>query len=499
MKERRSYSEMDKLLEEIKQGIDVRANLIALRKELKQATSQQAKCVNTENALWKELLQHEDPKVRKNAALLIGDIYIQELIEDLYQAYIQEETLFVRSDYLKAMSQLDFSEYQEKLQARLKEMQQQEVAEDGQKHYREELTALQKMLLLNTRKERHTFTGINHKYDVILTTNRNFREVTARQVTGKQISLVPLGVKVRQADIVELQKVRTFRDMLFVLNIQTVGPEPKAAAEALATSDLLELLARAHGINGPFYFRFSISGPMPLDKRSIFIKKCSFELEQRSGRKLINTASDYEIEIQLLERKDGTFLPLVKMCTWQDLRFSYRKESIATSIHPSVAALIAELAKPYLKENVQVLDPFCGVGTMLIERDKIVAADPVYGTDIFGEAIRKARENTTLADREFYYIQRNFFDFKHQYLFDEIFTNMPVRNKKTKEEQEELYRKFFRKASEVLKVGGVMILYSNEKGYIKKQLRLREEWKMLKEFCLNEKEEFSVYIIMKRA
>lgn len=490
---------MDKLLEEIKQGINVRANLIALRKELKQATIQQAKSVNAEVGLLKELLQHEDPKVRKNVALLIGDIYKQELIEDLYQAYIQEKTMFVRSDYLKAMSQLDFSAYQEKLQARLEEMKQQEVAEEGQKHYREEMTALQKMVLLHTTKEKHTFTGVKHKYDVILTTNRNFREVTAKQVSGKQITLVPLGVKVRQADVVELQKVRTYRDLLFVLNVQTAGPEPKAAAEALAKSDLLELLERAHGIAGPFYFRISIGGPMPLDKRSTFIKKCSFELEQKSGQKLINSASDYEIEIQLLERKDGTFLPLVKMHTWKDNRFSYRKESIATSIHPSAAALITELAKPYLKENAQVLDPFCGVGTMLIERDKAVEADPVYGIDIFGEAIQKARENTALADKEFYYIQRNFFDFRHEYLFDEIFTNMPVRNKKTREEQEELYGKFFRKAAEVLKVGGVMVLYSNEKGYIKKQLRLREEWKLVKEFCLNEKEDFSVYIITKKA
>ena len=30
--------------------------------------------------------------------------------------------------------------------------------------------------------------------------------------------------------------------------------------------------------------------------------------------------------------------------------------------------MIVALAEPYLKENAQILDPFCGVGTMLIER-----------------------------------------------------------------------------------------------------------------------------------
>ena len=37
-----------------------------------------------------------------------------------------------------------------------------------------------------------------------------------------------------------------------------------------------------------------------------------------------------------------------------------------------------------LKENAQILDPFCGVGTMLIERDIRVPAREKYGIDIFG-------------------------------------------------------------------------------------------------------------------
>ena len=40
------------------------------------------------------------------------------------------------------------------------------------------------------------------------------------------------------------------------------------------------------------------------------------------------------------------------------------------------------LAKPYLKEDAAVLDPFCGVGTMLIERNKVLPARSLYGIDI---------------------------------------------------------------------------------------------------------------------
>jgi len=213
---------------------------------------------------------------------------------------------------------------------------------------------------------------------------------------------------------------------------------------------------------------------------------------------MVNTPSDYDIEIKLLERKDGTFMPVVKMYTLEDVRFSYRKESISASIHPSDAALIAALVKPYLTEGAQVLDPFCGVGTMLIERDMAVKAGPMYGIDIFGEAIVKARENTKHTQKEIYYINRDFYEFTHDYLFDEIFTNMPVRGKKTREEHEMFYQKFFDKALKLMKSDGILILYSDEKGYIKKQVRLNKQLKLLNEYCINEKEDFSVYVLGQR-
>ncbi len=48
---------------------------------------------------------------------------------------------------------------------------------------------------------------------------------------------------------------------------------------------------------------------------------------------------------------------------------------------------ITQLAKDYLKEEAQVLDPFCGVGTMLIERNQVKKAKVMYGVDLYGEAI----------------------------------------------------------------------------------------------------------------
>lgn len=518
---------MEKLIEAILQNRDIRVNLIEIRQRMKQPGEREvflrllSDTPELSSAL-RGLLADEDPKVRKNAALIVGEANAGESLQALYEAYCQEETLFIRGDYLKAMGQMDYRPLLGKLKERLEEMKDQEVPQEELKHYREEMTQLQKLLLKMQPGKKHVFTGMDGRYDVLLTCNRNFREVTARQVNGD--GEVSLGVRVRRADLRQIFRVRTFRELLFVLNVTGIGPEPEEAARALADSNLLSLLAQGHNsearndqqrhhdpkkendsVQGrsqeksapmdPFRFRITVIGKMPLDKRSAFIRKCSFALEQASGRKLLNSASDYEVELRLMERKDGTFLPLLKLHTLKDPRFSYRRESIAASIHPSDAALIAALTRPYLIENAQVLDPFCGVGTMLVERDIARSAKGLFGVDIFGEAIEKARENAKLTEKEIHYVNRDFFDFTHKGLFDEIFTNMPIRGKKTREEQDAFYQSFFEKAEDVLKPGGIMVLYSNEKGFIKKQLRLREEWKLVNEFCLNEKEDFSVYVI----
>lgn len=58
---------------------------------------------------------------------------------------------------------------------------------------------------------------------------------------------------------------------------------------------------------------------------------------------------------------------------------------------------------------------------MLMERDLLVPAGDMYGLDIFGEAVIKARENAKAAGRQINYINRDFFDFTHKYLLMKSF------------------------------------------------------------------------------
>ena len=154
-----------------------------------------------------------------------------------------------------------------------------------------------------------------------------------------------------------------------------------------------------------------------------------------------------------------------------------------------------ELAKPYLKENAQIMDPFCGVGTMLIERDKLVRAREMYGTDTFGDAIIYARENTKIAGKHINYIHRDFFDFRHQYRFDEIITNMPWRGKKSQAETEDFINKFFTKAKEVLDTCGTIIMYTNESAIVKEQIENQSCYRLLMEKVILDKKNFELLVI----
>jgi len=93
------------------------------------------------------------------------------------------------------------------------------------------------------------------------------------------------------------------------------------------------------------------------------------------------------------------------------------------------------------------------------------------------------------------FINRDFYEFEHGYQFDEIITNMPIRGKKTKQEMDDFYGAFFTKAKEILAQEAVMILYTNEIGFVKKQLRLHKEYTLQQETCLQPKNDFYLLII----
>lgn len=490
--------------EKIQQGIEVRQNLSLLRKELKEENARPAFAyfLSGNFSVLEKLLMHEDAKTRKITALLIGDFGDSRLLKPLFEAYQRESTLFVRSAYLTAMKEFDCREYLsvfkeqitalEKQLAAMEQMDSENAAQkavlSNRKHLLEELHALSDLVVLMEGIEKHTFTGAALLNDLVLLTNRNHIAVTAdqlRRLSEEDFREFSAGIMLTTAKLSEIAKIRTIEEILFAAKgMKNCPMEPEKAAKKLITAGFVDYLRERHLEAAPFYFRIECKSKMPLDKKSAFTRKMAEYLELYSERRLINSTSRYEIELRLIENKEGNFNVLIKLGTLPDMRFTYRKEILAASIRPVNAALTVALAKDYMKVDGKVLDPFCGTGTMLIERHKQIPANTSYGIDLFGEAIEKAKINTEAAHQIIHYINRDFFDFHHEYLFDEIITNMPmVTAKKNEKEIDTLYRHFFAKAGEHLTEDGTIILYTHNLDFVKEPARkagyrIREQWEI---------------------
>lgn len=484
--------------ENILQQKDVRQNLITLKTELKDERNRDALLyrIGTDYSVFDRLLENEDAKIRKNAALVMGELAVPCFLDKLYAAYQKEEQLFVRSSYLTAMKKLDYSAFLPDLKRRLSVLTEAETEDASRKHMREEARILSELILAKEGIQHHPFTGYQVPSVLVLMTNRNYKNVTREQLEGITSREFNAGVMIKTSDLRKVLSIRTYSELLFILeDLKVCRADADAAGKAIADSSLIRFIEERHAGEAPFYFRIELKSKLPLDKKSAFTKKLAFEIENLTNRRLINSTTNYEFEIRLIENKEGLYNVLIKLYTLKDERFAYRKSSIAAGIQPSNAALMAALARDYLEEGAQVLDPFCGTGTMLIERNLLVRAGTMYGLDIYGDAINKARENSNYANVNVNYINRDFFDFKHDYLFDEIFTDMPrATGQKEEDGIYNLYRNFFLKASLHLKENGIIILYSHNRDYVKKLLD-RRCYKLEQEYEISKKEGAYLFII----
>lgn len=496
---------IQKIWNQILENTDTRQNISKLRENIKDHKNKEIcrKLVLENELIMESLLESDDAKTRKNAALLIGDLQLSSMQMTLWRAYEKEETLFVRSSYLVAMQNMDMTAFLKPIKAKLQNLSEMEVEESNQKHIREEMQELNKLVISIEGIKKHKFTGWQKESEIILLANRRHLETVLMEIkqlpdiVTSDAKLMNAGIRIKTAALEQLMEVRTWQEILFLVpGMKTCDKDPVKAAKQVTSSKIMEFLEERHKGDVPFYFRVEVK-MQDLEEKQKFIKKFVAVLEETSQRKLINSTSDYEVEFRLVENKDGKFNVMVKLYTMEDRRFDYRKEVVASSIRPVNAALLVQLAKEYMIEDARVLDPFCGVGTMLIERQKKVPADTSYGLDIYEEAIEKARRNTENAGQLIHYVNRDCFTFTHEYLFDEIFTNMPfVQGRKTQLEIYELYERFFETARKLVRTGGIIVVYTHDKTYVDK-LSLKTMFDILKKCQINVKEDTWLYVMRK--
>ncbi|MCD8156620.1 MAG: HEAT repeat domain-containing protein [Clostridiales bacterium] len=480
-------------------GTNLRANLIELKKMIKDKAGQEQLrkvCGGNYDVIMK-CLADDDPKVRKNAASVLGTLAVPEAVDVLMDAYEAEETLFVRPEYVTAMAALDCSEYLAQFYRRLDELQSYDAPENERKHIQAEISALRELLLRKEGMKKHAFCGHLRPNTVILTTLPAFRDALTAELPFQK---KPVGGGVR-ATITDMNLVltnRLWQEMLFCVDCGgSVPAVPEQVARSLKDSNLAAILTENHRGEAPFYFRVGIARAMPREEQSEFARRTAKAIEEAFEGALLNSVSHYEVEICLVVNREKQILPFLKLYTLPDHRFRYRKYHVAASLRPTTAAGIVALAKPYLAEYAQVLDPFCGVGTLLLERRFAGPVRSTYGIDIFGDAVQKARANTKLTGMPVNYINRDFFDFTHEYFFDEIITDMPT-VAGGREETDALYRRFFERSWELLAEKGRVICYSGEMGLVKKYLRITGKFRLLREICVLEKSGMYLFILEKK-
>ena len=483
----------------IKAGIDVKSNLLIFKDKLKSQVSHglSTDAMSGEYGVFTALLDDEDPKIRKNAVQILGLLGNSAAFDDIYKAYLKEETNYNKSAYIKAMSALDYLPHIEELTQLYNALKNEEVTEDNRKHRIEELHAFSLMLL--EQLPDHSFTGHELVNEFVLLTNRNFKGITVKElgrIPHKEFT-AGVMVKTKQLDYV-LNNVRTYSELLFKPDdITDVSAQPEEAARELIAAGLTDYIqARISSSDSPIAFRVDYK-TQDIKKKSDFEHRISSELEYLSKWQLINSTGSYELELRFIDSAAGRPIVLLRFCMLKDRRFDYRRMTLPVSMKPSLAALLMQLGHDYFKDNAAVCDPFCGCGTMLVERDRLMSTRIMYGIDIFQDAIKAAAVNIQAAGlkSKTELVTRDFFDFRHDYRFDEIVTDMPfVTGQKASADIEAIYRKFFNKLPSVMEEEGHLFIYSRNRSLLRKYA-LEAHVRIIAEYEISKVEGSYFYIL----
>ena len=299
---------MNDYLKNLKEGTDIRQSLIGLKEDVRRNKTGKtlAQTLAGDFSVLTDLLKSEDPKVRKNAALVIAETEYEPMREVLWEAYQGEKILFVRADYLKALSHFDCTRYLDAIYARMHELDELEAGPEDQKHYFGEQTALKTVLRKTEKKGKHKFTARDGRFEVILLTNREHRDATLAQIPdAADIRMLAGGIRFVTEKLPEILPIRTYTELLFTIpGLSLLGGSPGNIAAGL-TPPVMKFLRECHEKGGPFYFRLDIRSSLPEQQRVDLVKKLAHALEKESKGELLNAPGGYEIELRMVANKTG--------------------------------------------------------------------------------------------------------------------------------------------------------------------------------------------------
>ena len=226
-------------------GIDVKENLLQVKEDLKSAErGSRAKdalllMMKDDYSVFYELLQNDDPKIRKNSAIVLGVLGNPESVDALYEAYKKEDVMYNMASYVEAIRKTDYTKYKAELKERFETLKKTPISAENKKHVLDEMKQLKN--IFGTGKLE--FIGYDKVNECILTTNRNFKNITTDALKGIPHKEFTAGVIVKTDKLKQVLPIRTYEEILFVPDkVKTVTPDPVSAAKELVDGGIKEYI-----------------------------------------------------------------------------------------------------------------------------------------------------------------------------------------------------------------------------------------------------------------
>lgn len=466
------------------------AALSSLAAAAKQAINRKALNTPQRRPGFRSLLRSNAPKVRKNAARLLGELGNPEDAPALKAAIEGEETLFVIPSLILALGRCGGEGdilFVEELQDRWRE---EADAPDTAKH-RAEIRSALSTALANLRPAADIRFLSLPPLSLQLVAPENCGALLEAECAQKEIPFAK-----RQENVLTTSSLpynhaflaRCFQEALVPLGSAPLPPATNQAENLQAwahilrdaLSDRLTPLGKAYA-PASIPYRLELRG-VDHERRGQLARAIAAALD-KDGQ-LQNSPSHYVWELRISAEASRCSLA-AKLYLPPDERFAYREETLPASIQPSTAACLMAFARPRMKESARVIDPCCGSGTLLVERSLAASLAEGVGVDKWPQAVAAARKNIAAGQRLFgaetlplEVLGGDLRSFRPEAPFHELYANLPFGVRVGDgDEAEALYAKLIARLDDYLIPGGFALLYTTRRSSVERYGK-RAGWKV---------------------
>tara|TARA_B100000609_G_scaffold194410_1_gene186933 strand:+ start:6079 stop:7653 length:1575 start_codon:yes stop_codon:yes gene_type:complete len=429
----------------------------------------------------KYCLSDEEPKVRKNAAISLGTVGTEDVLDVLVDALSKEMIVWVRPSLVLAIGQIGG----EKAHAALA---------DVESQTEKEAEALRKALARTEQIERVCAWAATPPMNAscYVSCPDGFEDVVAQEalslglpepkIAGSGLLTFPKEVHPKQC----FPAMRCIHQVRFLIGRRKLKKgDDKAFLEAissiLSAPEWIPSWREWVALEGKLPFRLAIHGKRL--KKPLFVSLLEEVREVCGGYEWEDRPSNYMAELRIESTSKGVSIWCVPTFM-EDDRFVYRVEDVGASIHPVVGACLARFVRK--EDSQRIFDPTCGSATLLIERALLDEGTHLLGVDVSPTAMASAKTNIQAAQlsKRISLKKADMREPIEMEKCDEMLMNLPfgIRSRKQDKDLKQLYLSIFRTCKRSLKPKGRAAIFSaNGKlvkealGPVRKAFHIREQ------------------------